>query len=69
MKINGITVGSGALKQYKSYHNTLKGELFIAFFFLEMILYFILFTIVQTNFKKSYSQIKKKKKMIKPLLI
>ena len=68
MKINGITVGSATLKQYESYHNILKGELFIVFFFLEMILFFILLTIGQTNFNKSYSQISKNN-MIKPLLI
>ena len=68
MKINGITVRSATLKQYENYHNILKGELFIVFFFLKMILFFILLTIEQTNFNKSYSQISKNN-MIKPLLI
>ena len=67
MKINGITIGSGTLKQYESYRKTLNAELLIMFFFLNW--FFLSFC------SQSRQQILKNpildfpNKTIKPLLI
>ena len=58
--MNGIIKGSVTIiKQYESYHNTLKTELLIVFLLLVLILS-ILFTIEPTNLKNLILEFPKK---------